>query len=92
MKPYTNIDKANQKIKELEKELALVKEQLAYYENRQYSGRKKHDAKWQASYDYFVNLYEQGHSIMEIVEVSDFSQRTAYRYKAYYDETTQKKE
>ena len=32
-----------------------------------------------------VVLYEEGKTIMEIVELSDFSRRTAYRYKEYYD-------
>ena len=30
--------------------------------------------------------YEKGMSIMEIVSNSEISRRTAYRYKAYYDE------
>lgn len=39
-----------------------------------------------ASYNNFVVKYEKGMSIMEIVSNSEISRRTAYRYKAYYDE------
>ena len=35
---------------------------------------------------YFIMKYEAGMSIMEIVNLGDISRRTAYRYKAYYDE------
>ena len=34
----------------------------------------------------FVVKYESGMTIMEIVNQSDISRRTAYRYKSYYDE------
>ena len=44
------------------------------------------DATWTASYNDFVAKYEKGMPIMEIVSNSDISRRTAYRYKAYYDE------
>ena len=39
-----------------------------------------------AAYNDFAVKYEGGMKIMEIVENSDISRRTAYRYKAYYDE------
>ena len=38
------------------------------------------------SYNDFVTLYEDGLTIMEIVDQGAISRRTAYRYKAYYDE------
>lgn len=34
----------------------------------------------------FAVKYEGGLSIMEIVNQGEISRRTAYRYKAYYDE------
>ena len=37
------------------------------------------------SYNDFVALYEDGLTIMDIVDRGDISRRTAYRYKAYYD-------
>jgi ACT domain-containing protein len=39
-----------------------------------------------AAYNDFVVKYEGGMAIMEIVAEGDISRRTAYRYKAYYDE------
>lgn len=84
MEPYS-LDEALARIAELEAENKALKERLAVFESKLPSGRHKHDAKWQQSYDCFVTLYEQGQSIEAIVEVSDFSRRTAYRYKEYYD-------
>lgn len=80
-----NLEQALKRIQELEEENATLRDKLTQYENRDRSGRKKHDAKWQASYNEWVNLYEQGMSIMEIVNRTDFSRRTCYRYKSYYD-------
>lgn len=79
------IEQAMQKIEELENENAELKKKLEKYENRDYGGRRKHDAKWQASFNAFSELYEKGMSIVEIVEQSELSKRTCYRYKAYYD-------
>lgn len=45
-----------------------------------------------AAYNDFVVKYESGMKIKEIVENSDMSRRTAYRYKAYYDEVKKKEE
>jgi predicted DNA-binding transcriptional regulator YafY len=44
-----------------------------------------------ASYNDFVVKYESGMTIMEIVNQGEISRRTAYRYKAYYDELRNKK-
>lgn len=41
---------------------------------------------FKASYNDFVVKYESGMTIMKIVNQGDISRRTAYRYKAYYDE------
>ena len=49
------------------------------------AGRKPNNAQWQASYNAFVALYEQGLPMVEIVERSECSRRTCYRYKSYYD-------
>ena len=38
------------------------------------------------SYNDFVIKFESGMTIMEIVAEGRISRRTAYRYKAYYDE------
>lgn len=38
------------------------------------------------SYRDFAVKYESGMTIMEIVAEGEISRRTAYRYKAYYDE------
>ena len=45
-----------------------------------------------ASYNDFVVKYESGMTIMEIVNQGEISRRTAYRYKAYYDELRKLKE
>lgn len=73
------------RIEELEKENEELRAVIKEYESRKYAGRKKHDEKWMKSYNDFALLYEDGKSIMEIVEMLDFSRRTAYRYKEYYD-------
>ncbi|WP_456033746.1 resolvase [Roseburia inulinivorans] len=80
------------RIKELEAENKQLLSELEYYRNRNYGGRKKHDEAWMAAYNDFVVKYESGMKIMEIVENSDMSRRTAYRYKAYYDEVKKKEE
>ena len=41
--------------------------------------------KWQSIYNDFVVLYESGMSIAEIAKEKKLSERTIYRYKAYYD-------
>ena len=46
----------------------------------------KHDEAWMTSYRDFAVKYEGGMTIMEIVAQGEISRRTAYRYKAYYDE------
>ena len=49
------------------------------------AGRKKNNTQWQESYNAFVELYEQGLSMVEIIDKSECSRRTCYRYKSYYD-------
>ena len=85
-----NDSKSNNKIQnriaELESENKALREEIERYKNITPAGRRKHDATWMASYNDFVVKYESGMTIMEIVSNSDISRRTAYRYKAYYDE------
>ena len=81
---YT-LEKALNYIAELEAENRSLREELEYYKSRKPSGRKKHDETWMASYNDFAVKYEDGMTIMEIVNQGDISRRTAYRYKAYYD-------
>ena len=80
------LEEALQYIEELEAENQALRAEVAHYRSRNRAGRKKHDETWQASYNDFVVKYEGGMSIMEIVNLGDISRRTAYRYKAYYDE------
>ena len=79
------IREAELRIKELEKEVETLRAELAQYEGKKPAGRKVHNETWTANYDQFVSLYEQGHTIVEITDMTDFSRRTCYRYKEYYD-------
>ena len=80
------LEEALNYIAKLEAENKALQEELERYKARTPAGRKKHDDIWQASYNDFVVKYEGGMSIMEIVNQGEISRRTAYRYKAYYDE------
>jgi len=79
------LDQAMERIAELEKENASLKEQIAYYENRKLSGRKKHNDKWQAQLEELSVMFKEGKSVAEIEKIADVSRRTIYRYKTYYD-------
>lgn len=79
------LEDALKRIEELEKENAELKEELEYYKNRKMSGRQKHNAKWMAIYNDFVVGYESGMTLEEIAKRNNVSERTIYRYKAYYD-------
>ena len=85
MKKIKTLEDALKRIEELEKENANLREELEYYKNRKMSGRKKHNAKWMAIYNDFVLGYESGMTMIEIAERNNVSERTIYRYKAYYD-------
>jgi transposase-like protein len=76
---------ALKRIEELENENAELREELEYYKNRKLSGRQKHNAKWMAIYNNFVDCYENGMTMIEIARRNNVSERTIYRYKAYYD-------
>ncbi len=73
-------------ISELETENKALREELEHFRSRKRSGRRKHDESWMVSYNDFAEKYEAGMTIMEIVDQGEISRRTAYRYKAYYDE------
>ena len=73
------------RIEELEKENAELREKLEYYTSRKLSGRQKHNAKWMAIYNDFVEGYASGMTMVEIAKRNHVSERTIYRYKAYYE-------
>lgn len=80
------LEEALNYISELEAENKALREELEHFRSLKPAGRKKHDESWMASYNDFAKKYESGMSIMEIVNQGQISRRTAYRYKAYYDE------
>ena len=86
------LEDALKRIEELEKENAKLREELEYYRNRKLSGRQKHNAKWMAIYNDFVAGYESGMTMVEIAKWNNVSERTIYRYKAYYDEMKKKED
>ena len=90
MKKIKTLEEALKRIEELEKENAGLKEELEYFKKRKASGRQKHNAKWTAIYNDFVLCYEQGMTLAEIAKRNGLSERSIYRYKAYYDETKKK--
>ena len=85
MKKSITLEEALKRIEELEKQNAELCEELEYYKNRKQSGRQKHNAKWMAIYNDFVQGYESGMTLVEIAQRNNVSERTIYRYKAYYD-------
>ena len=86
MEKVITLEKALKRIEELENENAKLREELEYYKNRKLSGRQKHNAKWMAIYNDFVAGYESGMTMIEIARRNNVSERTIYRYKAYYDQ------
>ena len=91
MDKVINIEEALKRIEELEKENAELREELEYYRNRKLSGRQKHNAKWMTIYNDFVVGYESGMTMVEIAKRNNVSERTIYRYKAYYDKLREKR-
>ena len=92
MEKVITLEKALKRIEELENENAKLREELEYYKNRKLSGRQKHNAKWMAIYYDFVAGYESGMTMIEIARMNNVSERTIYRYKAYYDKLREKEE
>ena len=85
MEKVITLAEALKRIEELENENAELREELEYYKNRKLSGRQKNNAKWMAIYNDFVDCYENGMTMIEIARRNNVSERTIYRYKAYYD-------
>ena len=85
MEKVITLEEALKRIEELENENAELREKLEYYKNRKLSGRQKHNAKWMAIHNDFVDCYENGMTMIEIAKRNNVSERTIYRYKAYYD-------
>ena len=85
MEKIVTLEQALKRITELEKENAILREELEYYKNRKLSGRQKHNEKWMAIYHDFVAGYESGMTMVEIAKRNNVSERTIYRYKAYYE-------
>ena len=92
METITTLEEALKRIAELEKENAKLREEVEYYKNRKASGRQKHNAKWMAIYNDFVAGYESGMTMVEIAKRNNVSERTMYRYKAYYDKMKEAKD
>ena len=90
MKRIKTMDDALKRIEELEKENAELREELEYFKKRKASGRQKHNAKWMAIYNDFVICYEQGMTLVEIANRNGISERSIYRYKAYYEASKNK--
>ena len=86
MKKIMTIEDALQRIAELETENSKLREEIEYYKNKKTSGRQKHNAKWMSIYNDFVVCHEQGMTRVEIAKRNGISERSVYRYKAYYDE------
>lgn len=80
-------------LKEIERLNYIIEDQQKEIEKlrlKKNAGRKPNNEKWQKSYNAFVELYEQGLTMAEIVEQSECSRRTCYRYKTYYDNMKKK--
>ena len=86
MKKAETLETALKRIEELEKENEELREELEYFKKRKASGRQKHNAKWMSIYNDFVICHEQGMTTPEIAKRNGISERSIYRYKAYYDE------
>ena len=80
------LEEAMTHIDELEIENEELRAEIERLMARNLGGRKRHNAAWMASYQEFAIKYEAGMTIMEIVKEGQISRRTAYRYRAYYDE------
>ena len=92
MEKIETLEAALKRIAVLQKENAELQKELEYYKNRKMSGRQKHNAKWMAIYNDFVAGYESGMTMIEIAKRNNVSERTIYRYKAYYDKMRNTKE
>ena len=76
MEKVITLAEALKRIEELENENAELREELEYYKNRKLSGRQKHNAKWMAIYNDFVDCYENGMTMLEIARRNHVSERS----------------
>ena len=79
------LEEALLEIERLNKVIEYKNEEIEALKKKKNAGRKKNNEQWQKSYNAFVVLYEQGLPMAEIVNQSECSRRTGYRYKEYYD-------
>ena len=79
------LEEALLEIERLNKVIEFKNEEIEALKKKKNAGRKKNNEQWQKSYNAFVELYEQGLPMVEIISMSDCSRRTCYRYKEYYD-------
>lgn len=87
-----NLEEALKEIERLNQIISEKDREIGELRKKKNAGRKKNNAQWQESYNDFVKLYEQGLSMVEIIDKSECSRRTCYRYKAYYDKLMKEKE
>lgn len=87
LKRIEKLEYENAKLREANDDL---REELEYFKKRKACGRQKHNAKWMAIYNDFVICHEQGMTIVEIAKRNGISERSVYRYKAYYEEVMKK--
>lgn len=80
-----NLEEALKEIERLNRIIIEKDREIKKLRSQKNAGRKKNNAQWQESYNAFVELYENGMSMVEIVDKSECSRRTLYRYKAYYE-------
>lgn len=79
------LDEALLEIERLNKIIELKDLEIESLRKKKNAGRKKNNDQWRKSYNAFVELYEKGLPMIEIVKLSECSRRTCYRYKEYYD-------
>ncbi len=98
MKQTMTLEEALKRIEKLKKENAELKkanvnlkEELEYFKKRKACGRQRHNAKWMAIYKDFVICHEQGMTMIDIAKRNGLSERSIYRYKAFYEEMKNKK-
>lgn len=82
---YMNLEEALKEIERLNKVIIEKDREIEELCKKKNAGRKKNNEQWQESYNAFAELYEQGVSMLEIVNKMECSRRTCYRYKAYYE-------
>lgn len=89
------LEEALAKIQELEQQVTSLKEELSQVSelyqkvrerrfNERGAGRKKNDAKWQARFQEFVQLFDEHKSETEIESAMKISRSTYYRFKKHY--------